>query len=75
MHIVGADELYQMVLVCLRGKIGVRRYKSIIGENSPIFDASRQIYQENFGQGLHSGRRRELPWGREPFFIVAAGGA
>ena len=59
-----------MVQVWQGGKIGVRRYGAITGQKSPIFDSSRQIYQENFGQGLHSGRRREAPWGRDPCTLV-----
>ena len=67
---VGAGELYQRVLVGLRGKIGVGRYNSIGGRKSPLFDVCRQIYPENFGQGLHSGRRREVPWARDPRILV-----
>ena len=70
MHIVGADELYQRVLVGLRGKIRVGRYNSTTGRKSPLFEACRQIYQENFGQGLQSGRRQEMPWGRDPRILV-----
>ena len=70
MHIVGADELYQRVLVGLRGKIGVGRYNSTTGRKRPLFDACRQIDQENFGQGLQSGRRQEMPWGRDPRILV-----
>ena len=67
---VGAGELYQRVLVGLRGKIGVGRYNSTTGRKSPLFDACRQIDQENFGQGLQSGRRQEMPWGRDPRILV-----
>ena len=70
LHLVGADELYQRVPVGLGGKIGVGRYKSTTGRKSPLFDACRQIYQENFGQGLHSGRRREVPWPWDPRILV-----
>ena len=70
LHTVGAAELYQRVLVGLRGKIGVGRYNSTTGRKSPLFDACRQIYQENFGQGLQSGRRQEMPWGRDPRILV-----
>ena len=67
---VGADELYPMVLVGLREKIGVGRYNSTTGRKRPLFDARRQIYQENFGQGLHPGRRREAPRARDPRILV-----
>ena len=70
LHIVGAGELYRRVLVGLRGKIGVGRYGAISGRKRPHFDACRQIYQENFGQGLQSGRRQEMPWGRDPRILV-----
>ena len=75
LHIVGADELYQRVLVGLRGKIGVGRYDSISGRKSPTFATCRQIDPENFGQGLHSDRRQDILWGRDPLILVAAGGA
>ena len=70
LHIVGADELYQRVLVGLRGKIGVGRYNSTTGRKSPLFDARRQIYTENFGQGLQSDLRQEMPWGRDRRILV-----
>ena len=70
LHMVGAGELYQRVLVGLGGKIGAGRYNSTTGRKSPLFDAPRQIYQKNFGQGLHSGRRQELPGGRDPQILV-----
>ena len=41
-----------------------------MAEKIPLFDASRQIYPENFGQGLHSGRRREMPRARDPLILV-----
>ena len=71
---VGADELYQRVLVGLRGKIGVGRYNSTTGRKSPLFDPCRQIDPGNFGQGFHSGRRLEVPCPRDPRILVAAGG-
>ena len=67
---VGAGELYQRVLVGLGGKIGVGRYNSTTGRKSPLFDPCRQIYTENFGQGLQSGRRREAPRARDPLILV-----
>ena len=70
LHIFGAGELYQRVRVGRRGKIGVGRYGAISGRKSPLFDACRQIVTENFGQGLHSGRRRDVPWGRDPRILV-----
>ena len=70
LHMVGAGELYLMVLVGLRGKIGAGRYNSTTGQKRPIFGAPRQIYTENFGQGLHSGRRQEIPWGQDPRILV-----
>ena len=70
LHMVGADELYQRVLVGLRGKIGAGRYNSTTGRKRPLFDACRQIDPENFGQRLQSGRRQEMPWGRDPRILV-----
>ena len=70
LHIVGADELYQRVLVGLRGKIGVGRYNSTTGRKSPLFDPSLQIYPENFGQGLQSDLRQEMPWGQDPRILL-----
>ena len=70
LNIVGADELYQRVLVGLRGKIGVGRYGAISGRKSPLFDARREIYPENFGQGLQSDLRQEMPWGQDPRILV-----
>ena len=70
LHLVGACELYQRVLVGLRGKIGVGRYNSTTGRKSPLFDASREIHQENFGQGLQSDLRQEMPWGQDPRILV-----
>ena len=67
---VGADELYQRVLAGLGGKIGVGRYNSTTGRKSPLFDACRQIDPENFGQGLHSGRRLEMPRAPDPRILV-----
>jgi hypothetical protein len=70
LHTVGAAALYPRVPVGLGGKIGVGRYNSISGRKSPLFDACRQIYTENFGQGLRSGRRRQRPWARDPRILV-----
>ena len=70
LHIVCAGELYQRVLVGLRGKIGVGRYGAISGRKRPLFDVCRQIDPENFGQGLDSGRRREAPGPRDPQNLV-----
>ena len=67
---VGAEELYQTVPVGLGGKIGAGRYSSTTGRKRPLFDACRQIDPENFGQGLHSGRRREAPRARDPRILV-----
>jgi hypothetical protein len=58
------------VPVGLGGKIGAGRYNSTTARKSPLFGTSRQIDQENFGQGLRSGRRREVPWGRDPRILV-----
>ena len=45
-----------------------------IGSNhsrkSPLFDPSRQIDQENFGPGLLSGFRQEMPGARDPQILV-----
>ena len=60
-----------MVAVGQGGKFGLGRYGAISGRKRPLFDACKQIYQENFGQGLHSGRRQEMPWGRDPLILVA----
>ena len=49
---VGADELYLMMEVWQGGKIGVRRYTSIIAQKSPIFVVFRPPDQENFGLGF-----------------------
>ena len=68
--LVGAGELYPMVLTWWSSSLAFRRWAAIIGRKRPLFDACRQIYQENFGQGLHSGRRREAPWGRDPCTLV-----
>ena len=70
LQIFGADELYQRVLVCLRGKIGVGRYNSISGRISPTFATCRQIDPENFGQGFQSVLRWEVPWARDPRLLV-----
>ena len=70
MRTVGAAALYQRVLVGLGGKIGVGRYNSTTGRKSPLFDAPREMITENFGQGLHSGRRQERPWGQDPRILV-----
>ena len=70
LHMVGAAALYPRVLVGLGGKIGAGRYNSTTGRKSPFFDARRQIYTENFGQGLQSGRRREVPVARHPAHLL-----
>ena len=70
MHTVGAAALYPRVLVGLGGKIGAGRYNSTTGRKSPLFDPSRKIYTENFGQGLHFGRRRQRPWPWDPRILV-----
>jgi hypothetical protein len=70
LHTVGAAALYQRVLVGLGGKIGVGRYNSTTGRKSPLFDACRQIYPENFGQGFKSGRRQEMLWTWDPLIFV-----
>ena len=41
-----------------------------IGKNRALLDAPRQIYQENFGQGLQSVLQQEIPWGRDPLILV-----
>ena len=69
-HLVGAAARHPMLAVGQGGKFGVGRYGAIIGLKRPLFDACRQIYQENFGQGLHSGRRREAPGPRDPQNLV-----
>ena len=70
LHTVGAAALYQRVLVGLGGKIGAGRYNSTTGRKSSLFDPSRQIYTKNFGQGLHSGCRQEVPGDRDPLILV-----
>ena len=69
-HLVGAAALHPMVAVGQGGKFGLGRYGAISGRKRPLFDASRQIYQENFGQGLHPVHRREAPWARDPRILV-----
>ena len=67
---VGAAALHPMVAVGQGGKFGLGRYGAIGGRKRPLFDACRQIDQENFGQGLQSGRRREAPRARDPRILV-----
>ena len=50
---VGAADLYLMVEVWQRGKIGVRRYVVIIARKSPIFVIFRPPDTENYDVGLH----------------------
>ena len=69
-HPVGAAALHPPVRVGQAGKFGLGRYGAISGRKSPLFDVCRQIYQENFGQGLRSGRRRQSPWPRDPRILV-----
>ena len=69
-HLVGAAALHPMVAVGQGGKVGLGRYGAIGGRKRPLFDACRQIDPENFGQGLQSGRRQEMPWGRDPRILV-----
>jgi hypothetical protein len=69
-HLVGAAALHPILAVGQRGKFGLRRYEATTGRKRPLFDACRQIYPENFGQGLHSGRRREAPRARDPRILV-----
>ena len=59
-----------MVAVGQGGKFGLGRYGAIGGRKRPLFAPCRQIYTENFGQGLQSGRRQEMPWGRDPRILV-----
>ena len=65
-HPVGAAALHPLVPVGQGGKFGLGRYGAISGRKRAIFGDLRLPDQENFGQGLHSGRRREVPWGRDP---------
>ena len=74
-HLVDAAALHPMVAVGQGGKFGLGRYGAIGGRKRPLFGACRQIYTKNFGQGLHSGRRREVPWARDPLILVVTGGA
>ena len=67
---VGAAALHPPVRVGQGGKFGLGRYGAISGRKRPIFGAPRQIYQENFGQGLQSDRRQEMPWPRDPRILV-----
>ena len=69
-HLVGAAALHPMVGVGQGGKFGLGRYGAIGGRKRPLFDACRQIYPVNFGQGFHSGRRQEMPGGRDPQILV-----
>ena len=70
MHLVGAAALHPIAQVGQGGKFGLGRYGAIGARKSPLFDACRQIYPENFGQGLHSGRRLEMPRARDPRILV-----
>ena len=65
-HLVGAAALHPLVPVGQAGKFGLARYGATSGRKSPPFDACRRIYMENFGQGLHSGRRQQIPWPWDP---------
>ena len=69
-HLVGAAALHPLVAAGQGGKFGVGRYGATGGRKRPLFDACRQIYPENFGQGLQSGRRREAPGPRDPRILV-----
>ena len=69
-HLVGAAALHPLVPVGQGGKFGLGRYNSISGRKRAIFGARRQIYTENFGQGLRSGRRRQRPWPWDPLILV-----
>ena len=69
-HLVGAAALHLLVQVGQAEKFGLGRYNSISGRKSPLFDASRQIYQENFAQGLQSVLPQEAPWARDPRHLV-----
>ena len=59
-----------MVAVGQGGKFGLGRNGAIGGRKRPTFGAPRQIYPENFGQGLQSDLRQEMPWGRDPRILV-----
>jgi hypothetical protein len=69
-RLVGAAALHPMVAVGQGGKFGLGRYGAIGGRKRPLFDACRQIYPENFGQGLQSDLRQEMPWGQDPRILV-----
>ena len=68
--LVGAAVLHPMVQVGQGGKFGLGRCAAISARKRPLFDACRQIYPENFGQGFKSGRRREVPWVRDHRALV-----
>ena len=69
-RLVGAAALHPMVAVGQGGKFGVGRCATTSARKRPIFGTSRQIYQENFGQGFKSGRRQEVPWTWDPRALV-----
>ena len=69
-HLVGAAALHPMVAVGQGGKFGLGRCAAISAQKRPTFVTCWQIYQENFGQGLHSGRRLEMPRARDPRILV-----
>ena len=71
---VGAGELYPLVLAWGASAPGLRRYAGIIGRQGPIFVDIRHADQENFGPGLQSGLRQEIPWGRDPQILDVARG-
>ena len=70
LNLVGAAALHPMVAVGQGGKFGLGRYGAIGGRKRPIFSAPRQIYPENFGQGLQSDLQQEMPWGQDPRILV-----
>jgi len=72
--LIGAGDLYPMVLTWWSSSLGYRRYAAIIGLKSPLFVNSRLPDQENFGAGLQSVLQQEIPWGRDPLILVASGG-
>ena len=70
MHLVSVAARHPMVAVWVGGKIGVGRCAAISAQKSPTFATCRQIYTKNFGQGLQSDLRQEMPGARHPRTLV-----
>ena len=65
-HLVGANELYPMLLSWQSSSLAFRRYAGIIDQKSSIFVNLRRPDTENFGLGFQSGPRRKSTSGAGP---------